>query len=147
MYILFCGRQLYYIFLQSFFSFFSNYQQFQNRAYKIIHSLLLQTACVFSSDKFAYTSKDLKLYFCSLRCGLLKIFGVVNLKKFKVRRIEDGQVSLLGKILVMLRDPVQQPHFYQEHLVFMQCHQKLTSTKAVLGNRQKASSCHQILCT
>ena len=102
------------------FSPFSYYQQFQNQSYEKIHSLLLQTACIFSSDKVAYkflvASEDLHLYFRSLLCGLLKIFGVVNLKNFKLRR----WTGELGKILVMLRDPVQQPHFYQEHLVFMQ---------------------------
>ena len=73
------------------FSPFSYYQQFQNQSYEKIHSLLLQTACIFSSDKVAYkflvvVSEDLDLYFCSLMCGLLKIFGVVKLKSFKLRR-------------------------------------------------------------
>jgi hypothetical protein len=87
------------------FLFFSNYQQFQNQAYKKFHSLLLSAACIFSSDKVPYkflvASEDLDLYFCSLLCGLLKIFGVVNLKNFKLRR----WTGELGKILVMLRDP------------------------------------------
>jgi len=73
------------------FSPFSYYQQFQNQSYEKIQSLLLQTACIFSSDKVAYkflvvVSEDLDLYFCSLMCGLLKIFGVVSLKNFKLRR-------------------------------------------------------------